>query len=92
MEEILTLAWDPERDLDRRPAAIRAARARGWRLARGTVWGLSWECEDPVERQRLSEEAVLCQGPRQGLLVHPHLENHRRIDLRERPPWLPLPE
>jgi hypothetical protein len=91
VEEVLTLAWDPERDLDRLPAALRPFRARGWRLARGTLWGLCWESEDPEERDRWSDEAVLCRGPHRGLLVHPQLEDLRRITLAEPPPWLPSP-
>ncbi len=83
------LAWDPERDLARRVRILLPSGGSGWRLARGTVWALLWQDEDASARRRLSEQAVLCRGPREGLLVHPHLEDFRRITQDEPVPWLP---
>jgi hypothetical protein len=91
-EEILALAWDPDRDRRRTPAVLRAHRSSDWWLARGTLWALSWREGDAREQLRWSEEAVVSRGPRQGLLVHPQLEDFRWIDLREPPPWLPEPD
>jgi hypothetical protein len=85
------LAWNPDRDLDRLPPALSAFRGRGWRLARGVLWSLLWREGDAEERTRWSQQAVLCVGPRQGLLVHPHLEDYRRIEAGEPAPWLPEP-
>ncbi len=85
------LAWDPERDLDRIPHAILPLRAEGWRLARGILWSLHWREPDPALRVHLSEQAVLCKGGKEGLLVHPHLEDYRRIEGDPPAPWLPGP-
>jgi hypothetical protein len=85
------LAWDPERDLARVVRTLLTWNEPGWRLTRGTLWGLLWRDEDPSARRRLSEQAVLCRGPREGLLVHPHLEDYRRITGQEPIPWLPAP-
>jgi hypothetical protein len=86
---VWTLAWDPERDLDRSPLALRPFAERGWRLARGVLWGLSWTEGESSERLSWSEAAVVCSGPGRGLLVHPHLEDHRRIHPSDPAPWLP---
>lgn len=83
------LAWDPERDLARGARALVPSEKGVWRLARGTLWSLLWQDEDQTARRRLSEQAVLCKGPREGLLVHPHLEDLRRITWDEPAPWLP---
>jgi hypothetical protein len=83
------LAWDPERDLSHRIGALAAASKGKWRLARGTLWVLQWRDEDPEARRRLSEQAVVCRGPSEGLLVHPHLEDYRRINWDDPMPWLP---
>ena len=85
------LAWDPDRDLDRRPLALRPYRRLGWRLRRGTLWSFAWKEEDPAGRIALSERAILCSGPKEGLLVHPHLEAYRRIIAGQSVPWLPDP-
>ncbi|MBD3160972.1 MAG: hypothetical protein GF346_02305 [Candidatus Eisenbacteria bacterium] len=87
-----TLAWDPDRDLARTPLALRPHAPHGWRLARGVLWGLSWRKGSPDEQSAWTEEAVLCAGPRRGLLVHPHLEEHRRIRPDDPAPWLPVEE
>jgi hypothetical protein len=83
------LAWDPDRDLDRGVRALRPWRSRGWRLRRGTLWSLHWQEEDRDERGRLTERAAVCRGAREGLLVHPHLEDVRRIGSEDTVPWLP---
>lgn len=85
------LAWDPERDLDRSIRAFRPWRGRAWRLKRGTLWSLEWREEDPDERRRLTERAVLCRSAKEGLLVHPHLEDARSISSETPAPWLPEP-
>jgi hypothetical protein len=85
------LAWNPERDADCLPHALAAFRDRGWGLARGVLWSLRWGDATAEERIQWSREAVLCAGPRQGLLVHPHLEDYRRIAADDLPPWLPEP-
>ncbi len=84
------LAWDPDRDLDRRARALGPWRDRGWRLRRGTLWSLQWQEDDLEERIRLTEAAVICHGAKEGLLVHPHLEDSRRIASRDLVPWLPV--
>jgi hypothetical protein len=86
------LAWDPDRDLDRRARALRPWRDRGWRLRRGTLWSLQWNEGAAEERARLAESAVVCHGAREGLLVHPHLEDVRRIYSMDPVPWLPMPK
>lgn len=91
-EEVLALAWDPDRDRRRLPGALRPYRARGWWLARGTLWALSWRGGGAREWLRWSEEAVVCHGPHSGLLVHPQLEDFRWIDRHQPPPWLPEPD
>jgi hypothetical protein len=83
------LAWDPERDLARRVGTLLPSGGKGWRLARGTVWALLWLDGEEEARRRLSDQAVLCRGPREGLLVHPHLEDCRGITRDEPVPWLP---
>ncbi|MBM3286088.1 MAG: hypothetical protein FJY88_01875 [Candidatus Eisenbacteria bacterium] len=83
------LAWDPERDIDRPLRSLREARDRGMRLARGTLWALRWDALDEAEVDRLTIEAARCRGPREGLLVHPHLEDHRIVAATLAPPWLP---
>lgn len=85
----LFLAWDPERDIARQAGTLLGSKGKGWRLARGVLWILEWREEDPEIRSRLSEEAVLCRGARSGLLVHPHLQDYRRITGDDPPPWLP---
>jgi hypothetical protein len=87
----MLLAWDPERDLRRTPAALRRHAERGWRLARGVLWALCWENTTAENCRLWSEQAALCRGPMQGLLIHPHLEDHRWIEGTEDPPWLPAP-
>jgi len=82
------LAWDPTRDLDRWIRALRPWRARGFRIRRGTLWSLQWGEGDPLERRGLSERAVITRGAREGLLVHPHLEDARRIGSTDPIPWL----
>jgi hypothetical protein len=83
------LAWDPQRDLARTVRTLLPSGYGGWRFARGTLWSLLWREEDPLIRRRLSEEAALCRGPREGLLIHPHLEDCRRITRDDPVPWLP---
>ena len=85
------LAWNPRRDLERLPPGLTGFRRRGWHLARGVLWSLRWTGGSAQERLRWGQEAVLCVGPRQGLLVHPHLEDHRRVVDTDLPPWLPEP-
>jgi hypothetical protein len=86
---MMVLAWDPDRDRDRSVAALLPFLETGWRLARGVLWGLCWKEASSEEHRRWSEEAALCRGPTEGLLIHPHIEDHRWIDGTEPPPWLP---
>jgi hypothetical protein len=83
------LAWDPSRDLDCRVRALSPWRAQGWRIRRGTLWSLNWAPDDAAERRRLAERAVITHGAHDGLLVHPHLEDARRIASDDPVPWLP---
>lgn len=82
------LAWSPERDLDRRPHALRVGQAAGWSLRRGTLWSLEVAGGDPEERRKLAGEAVLCSSVGKGLLVHPHLEDLRWIEGDPPRPWI----
>jgi hypothetical protein len=83
------LSWDPERDLAPNLGTLLGSGEGAWQFARGTLWALRWRDEEPAARRRLSEEAVLCRGPRKGLLVHPHLEDYRRVLPEDPVPWLP---
>ena len=85
------LAWNPERDLASVPQALIPFRPRGWRLARGVLWSLCWKDGTADARSTLSLDAVVCTGPKQGLLVHPHLEDYRQVAAGSAPPWLPDP-
>ena len=85
------LAWNPQRDPEEIPHALVGFRDDGWGLARGILWSLCWKDASAEERLRWSQDAVLCAGPRKGLLVHPHLEDYRRIVANDLPPWLPEP-
>lgn len=85
------LAWDPERDLSVSPLALDRFRSRGWRLARGVLWSLSFEGATADTRDEWGLEAAICKGPKQGLLVHPHLEDFERVTASNDPPWLPGP-
>ncbi|MDM7916725.1 MAG: hypothetical protein ACE15D_05315 [Candidatus Eisenbacteria bacterium] len=93
----MVLAWDPERDLDRpsrgHARATTAGRGRSERrLARGILWSLRWrEGYQEVHLREFTREAVLCRGRGEGLLVHPHLEDHCEILGGESVPWLPDP-
>lgn len=85
------LAWNPGPGADCLPNSLTAFRRGGWTLTRGVLWSLRWKSATAEERLRWSQDAVLCAGPRQGLLVHPHLEDYRRIAADDPPPWLPEP-
>ena len=83
------LAWDPDRDLEYIARSLAPYRARGWRLARGTLWSLRWRGEDGGERWERTQRAAISRGSKDGLLIHPQLEDWRRIAAGAVPPWLP---
>ncbi len=83
------LAWSPERDLDRRPHALRSAiDGERWSLRRGILWSLKIDRQEGTEGRKGAEEAVLCSAPGRGLLVHPQLEDYRWIDGDPSLPWV----
>jgi hypothetical protein len=86
------LAWNPDGNGEDLPHGFVRFRDRGWALVRGIMWSLRWKQAGVEQQLRWSRDAVLCTGPRQGLLVHPHLEDYRRIVADDLSPWLPEPE
>jgi hypothetical protein len=85
------LSWAPDRDLDHRARALAPYRARAWSLRRGTLWSLCWRDGTESTRWEWTERAVISAGRKEGLLVHPQLEDWRRIAAGLAPPWLPQP-
>jgi hypothetical protein len=83
------LSWAPDRDLLHGARALAPYRARGWSLARGTLWSLRWTVEDEEVRWDRMRHAAVSAGRKDGLLVHPQLEDFRRITAGLAPPWLP---
>jgi hypothetical protein len=47
-----------------------------------------WSSADPAERLDLSMRAAICRSPKEGLLVHPHLETCRTVHTEDEPPWI----
>jgi hypothetical protein len=83
------LAWAPDRDLAHGARALAPHRPRGWSLARGTLWSLRWKEPDASSRWDRMRHAAVSAGRKDGLLVHPQLEDFRRITAGLAPPWLP---
>jgi hypothetical protein len=83
------LAWDPDRDLQHAARALAPYRPRGWSLGRGTLWSLQWKVDDPEARWGRMLRAAVSAGSKNGLLIHPQLEDWRRIEAGTLPPWIP---
>ena len=85
------LAWDPDRDLQRRSRGLRRLGGEEWSLSRGTLWSLRLDIAQADRRRERAEEAVICRGAGHGLLVHPQLQDVLRIEADLAPPLLAAP-
>jgi hypothetical protein len=83
------LAWAPDRDLAHGARALAPYRTLGWSLGRGTLWSLRWREGDAQARWERTQRAAISAGSKDGLLVHPQLEDWQRILAGTVPPWLP---